>query len=284
MAKVRIITDITASLDPNLVEQYQITVLPVEIHFGDETFHIGRGDSTKQLFERMVEGPALPTEATIPASAFQETFSRLCRETSDILVLLSSSKLNNAYNQAQIASRPFLGRCHITILDSMSASWGLGLIVEASAQAAEKGWSLDQIVRLVRGILPHIYLVFFVERLDYLEHRGRIDPAQAMLGAMLQIKPLLFIEDGDIVPMEKVRTRTMAIEKLADFVTEFASIQRVVILFSPLTEGSDEMIGQLRERLSLTLHGLEFPVIEYDPVLACHLGPEALGVIVYEGF
>jgi DegV family protein with EDD domain len=283
MAKVRIITDITASLDPDLVEQYQITVLPVEIRFGDETFHIQPGDGTRRLFERMAEGPAQPTEATIPASEFHEAFSRLCREGSDILVLLGSSKLNNAYEQARSASRPFLGRCHITILDSMSASWGLGLMVEASARAAEKGWTLDQIVRLVRGILPHVYLVFFVERLDYLEYGGRIDPAQALLGTMLQIKPLLFIEDGDIVPMEKVRTQSMAIEKLADFVTEFASIQRIIILTSPLKGSSNEMIKQLREHLSLALPGMELPVIEYDPVLACHLGPEALGVIVYEG-
>ena len=156
-------------------------------------------------------------------------------------------------------------------------------MVETAARAAEEGQPLDEIVRLVRGVLPHIYLVFSVERLDYLERGGRIGQAQALLGTMLRIKPLLLVEDGDIIPLEKVRTRRMAIEKLADFVAEFATIQQVVILSSPLDGTANELIDELQEQLDLALPDREFPVVEYDPVLACHLGPEALGVVVYEG-
>jgi DegV family protein with EDD domain len=284
MAKVRIITDITAKLKPELVDRHQITVLPVDIRFGDETFHFGPDNGTERLFRRMADNPALPAEATIPSSIFQQAYSRLSRETSEILVLLSSSKLSNACAQAEAVARSFLGRYRIAVVDSMTASWGLGLVVEAAAKAADKGQSLDEIVRLVRGILPHIYLIFFVERLDYLERGERISPAQALLGTMLRIKPLLLVEDGDILPVEKVRTRSMAIEKLAEFVAEFASIQQVVILSSPLDGETKEMISQLREQLSLALPRRQFPVIEYDPVLACHLGPQALGVVVYERF
>jgi DegV family protein with EDD domain len=166
----------------------------------------------------------------------------------------------------------------------MSTSWGLALLVEAAARAADEGKSFDGTIRMVRGLLPHVYIVFFVERLDYLEQGGRIGPAQALLGTLLRIKPLLMVQEGDIIPMEKVRTRTMAIEKLADFVTEFASIQQVVIMHSPLGNGTGELRGELDERLSQELPGMDFPAIEYDPVLACHLGPDALGVTVFEGF
>jgi DegV family protein with EDD domain len=168
-------------------------------------------------------------------------------------------------------------------MDSMSASWGLGKLVKLAAEEAAAGRSLDEIVRLVRGILPHIYFFFFVERLDYLERGGRISPAQALLGTMLHIKPLLLVEDGDILPLEKVRTREAAIEKLADFVAEFATIQQVVILTSPVESEMGGLVEELREHLHADLPGQEFEVIEYDPVLACHLGPEALGVVVYEG-
>jgi len=161
----------------------------------------------------------------------------------------------------------------------LTTSWGLGLLVRAAAEAAEAGQSLDEIVRLVRGMVPHIYVVFFVERLDYLEKGDRIGPAQAFLGTMLNIKPLLIMEDGDIIPLEKVRTRASAIEKLSDFVGEFADIEQVVILRSPLGNGTD----QLMEHLNLILPDHTFPVIEYDAVLACHLGPDAMGVTVYEG-
>jgi DegV family protein with EDD domain len=283
MANVRIITDVTANLASELIERHRITVLPVEIRFGGETFHIDRETSPIGLFQKMARGPAQPSSASIAPHLFEEAYSRLCSETGDLLVILSSSKLNDAYMHARRAAGPFLGRCQITILDSMTASWGLGLAVEAAARAADAGQPLDDIVRLVRGILPHIYLVFFVERLDFLERGGRIRPAQALLGTMLRIKPLLFIEDGDIIPLEKVRTRLMAIEKVADFVAEFASIDQVVILSSPLESQDSDSIGELKEILSLSLPDQEFPVVEYDPVLACHLGPEALGVIVYEG-
>lgn len=283
MANVRIITDVTAYLEPEIIERYKITVLPVEIHFGDEIFEIGRGNAQGRLFERMVEGPAQSSVATIPADIFQETYARLNRETEEILVLVTSSQLSSAYQEARVAARNFLGRCRITVLDSMSASWGLGLMVKAAVSAAERGYGLDEVVRSVRGVMPHIYLVFFVERLDYLERGGRVGTAQALLGTMLQIKPLLLVEDGDIVPLEKVRTRQAAIEKLADFVAEFASIDHVIILKSPVENEMNELVDKLREQLKLALPDRRFPSLAYDPILACHLGPEALGVVVYEG-
>jgi DegV family protein with EDD domain len=283
MSKVRIITDATAYLEPELIARHQISVLPVEITFAGETLCLGPNDDTVGLFRRMAASPAKSAQASIPSRVFQEAYGRLHRETEEILVILGSSKLSNSHEQARLATRAFLGRCRIAIVDSMSASWGLGLVVKAAARAADQGRPLDEIVRLVRGVLPHIYLVFFVERLDYLEQGGRIGQAQALLGTMLQIKPLLLVEDGEIVPLEKVRTRLLAIEKLADFVAEFASIQQVVILKSPLDDRVDALTDRLREQLSLALPNRDFVAIDYDPILACHLGPEALGVVVYEG-
>lgn len=283
MANVRIITDVTAYLDPDLIDRYRITLLPVEIRFGDRMFHINTQDTWDEFFRYIADRPAQWSEASIPASVFQEAYSRLNRETEEILVIPSSSKLSKAYAGAQATARGFLGRCRIEVMDSMSASWGLGLLVKAAAEAAADGRRLDAIVRLIRGMLPHIYLVFFVERLDYLERGGRIGQAQALLGTMLRIKPLLLVEDGEIMPLEKVRTRTLAIEKLADFVAEFAVIQQLVILRSPVDNEINSLVDELREHLSAALPRQKPEIIAYDPVLACHLGPEALGVIVYEG-
>lgn len=283
MATVRIITDTTAHLSPEFVAEHNITVLPVQVRFGNREFHIGPDDSPMQLLRHMADGPAQSAEATIPTSVLQNAFDQLSRETSEMLVIVSSSKLSKGFSNARIAARPFMGRCRIVIMDSLTASWGLGLMIQTAATAAKEGQPLDEIVRLVRGVSPHIYLVFFVERLDYLERGGRIGQAQALLGTMLRIKPLLLMEDGDIIPLEKVRTRRLAIGKLADFVAEFASIQQVVILSSPLSGKSNELIDDLKEQLGLALPNRDFSVVEYGPVLACHLGPEALGVIVYEG-
>jgi DegV family protein with EDD domain len=283
MANVRIVTDVTAHLEPDIIEQHKITVLPVEIRFGEVVHIIGADEQAEDLFAQMAEGPAQPSSVTIPASVFHEAFTELCRQTEQILVIVTSSQLSSAYEQARRASQAFLGRCRIIVLDSMSASWGLGLMVKAAARAASRNLPLDDIVRMVRGIMPHIYLLFLVERLDYLERGGRLGAAQALLGSMLRIKPLLLMEDGEIVSLEKVRTQSAAIEKLVDFVTEFASIEEVVILKSPLDNELNRLIPELREQLRLALPRQRFETMDYDPILATHLGPEALGIIVYEG-
>lgn len=285
MPRIRIITDVTAYLKPELVARHQITILPMEVRLGDERFEIRPGDDAgrKQLFERMAAVPPKPADAVFSANTIQAVYERLSREADEIFVILSSGKLSNGVARAQAAARAYMGRCRITVMDSLSTSWGLGLIVEAVAKAAEEGTPIDAIIRLVRSMLPHVYVVFFVERLDYLQQKGRVGVSQSLLGTMLRIKPLLLIEDGEIIPMEKVRTRTMALEKLANFVGEFADIEQVVILRSPLEDSMEETVAELRDLLGEILPRRHFPVIEYDPLLACHLGPQAVGVIVYEG-
>ena len=123
------------------------------------------------------------------------------------------------------------------------------------------------------------YSVFFVETLDSLERGGRIGKAQALLGTMLDIKPLLIVEDGEIIPLEKVRTRAKAIDKLFEFVAEFARIEKMAILQSEFTEDTQLLI----EHIGTVFPDMEVPTLTYGPVLATHVGPDTMGVIVYEG-
>ena len=283
MGRIRIITDITAQLPPEVVEKHQIAVLPLEIQYGDKKVVLGPGDSPEILYQHMIDSTAQPSQATIPAKALQQTYSRLNREADDLLVIVNSSLLSSAHAAARTQARAFLGQCRITVMDSLSISKGLGLLVEAAAEAAGKGRALDDIVRLIRGMLPHIYMIFIVDRLDYLEQGNRLGAAQSLLGSMLRIKPLLLVEDGQIIPVEKMRTQTMALEKLSDFVGEFASVQEIYLLRGPHVGEDDDMIEELEELLGLVLPERQFPIIEYDPLLTCHLGPSALGVAVYEG-
>jgi len=138
---------------------------------------------------------------------------------------------------------------------------------------------MEEIVRLLRGMISHIYIVFFVDSLDYLERSARIDKSQAVLGAMLNIKPLLILEDGEIMPLEKVRTRGKAIERLQQFVMEFARFEKLIIAHGRKTGESQDLL----ERIAQTFPDKEILINTYSPSLAVHMGPEALGVIVYEG-
>jgi len=283
MAHVRIITDVTATLTQEVIDRYRVAVLPVEVSFGDQVFIVGNDADRDRLLQRMTQDIAQRASATIPAARFQRAYTELARESSDILVLVAARALSGAFDQGRAAAQEFLGRSRIVVMDTMATSWGLGLVVQVAARLAAEGASLDEVVRRVRGVLPHIYFAFFVERLDYLERGGRLDAAQALLGSMLRIKALLLMEDGDVVPLEKVRTRPQAIEKLTDFVAEFAHIDRVVLLKSPIESDVNTLIDDLRRELLLIFPNREFPELEYDVILAAHLGPEAIGVMVYEG-
>jgi DegV family protein with EDD domain len=136
-------------------------------------------------------------------------------------------------------------------------------------------------VREARGMIGRVYSVFFVETLDYLRHNGLLSEAQSILGAMLNIKPFLTIEEGELIPMEKVRTQTQAIDKLVEFATEFAVIERLVIVQS--TPYPTDQTRQLQDRLAAEFPNRTFPVMMYGPSLAAMIGPDGLGIVVYEG-
>jgi DegV family protein with EDD domain len=279
MAKVRVVTDSAAELTPELAESLGVTVVPMNVRFGDEELRDGVDFLPPDFYRRLEHSRVMPVTTPPSFRAFQEVYARLGQTTDQIISIHVSSRLSRSYHVATAAAEAFLGRCQVAVMDSESISVGQGTLVRAAAEAANRGMPLDTIVRLIRGMIPHVYLVFFVEVLEYLEREGRIGKAQALLGSMLNIKPILIVEEGDIIPLEKVRTRPRAIDKLFEFVAEFAQIQEVAVL----QVGSDQESADLVERLKLVFPDREFPVLPYGPVLASHIGPNTMGVIVYEG-
>ena len=139
---------------------------------------------------------------------------------------------------------------------------------------------VGEIMRQIRGVIQRIYIVLITDTMDYLEHSHLISPAQAILGTMLDIRPFLAIEEGDIIPMEKVRSRERAIDKLTEFASEFSDIERIAILQS--TPYPTEETKMLQERLEPIVPGHEFPILLYGPLLASHIGPDGMGLVVYE--
>lgn len=186
--------------------------------------------------------------------------------------------MSKTVENAQMASKLYLGRCRIEVIDSLSTTVGLGYMVQTAAVAAASGHDLDDCIRLVRGMMSHIYLFFLTKHLPYLEREHRISPAQSILGTMLNIMPLLQIEDGEIIPLEKVRTSQQGIDKLFDYVSEFSQLKKAVIL----QHGFDKETGALLERLETAYPGREFNILTSNPSLAVHMGPDSLGVVVLE--
>lgn len=279
--KVAIITDSTAYFEPGEAEKLGIHVVPLSIQLGIERFLDGTEITTDELFRRISYGAPFPTSVAPNPETFEKLYAKLHPQTDQMLSIHISSHLSKTIQNAKVGAEGLLGRCTIEVVDSMTTSVGLGILVKAAAQAASEGASLDDIVRLVRGMIPHIYLVFYVETMDYLERNGRIGKAQAILGSMLNIKPILFIEDGDIIPLEKVRTSEKGIEKLFEFVAEFDNLEQTAIIQRSKHPGKDAK--NLQDRLKQSFPNLNLPIIQYGPDLATRLGPDALGVVVYEG-
>jgi DegV family protein with EDD domain len=223
----------------------------------------------------------MPRSAAPSEEEFRQVFGTLSQSTDKILSLNVSGKLNRTCANALIAADHFLGRCEILVVDSGTISFGLSILVQAAAQAALAGETMDEIVRLVRGMIPHIYAVFFTDTLEYLERDQHLSKSQAMLGTMLNIKPFLALEEGEIVPMEKVRTREKAIDKLIEFVSEFARVEQMAVVQSPSRAGRDARL--LRDRLQSNFPEYEFETVTYGSTLGTHIGPSSLGLIVYEG-
>jgi DegV family protein with EDD domain len=279
--KVVIVTDSTAHFESGEADKLGIHVVPLTIQLGNDRFLEGVNLDSDNLFRRLNRSPLHPVSLPPDPAVFEQLYSKLHKQTDQMLSIHISSHLSKTLRHARQGAESLMGRCTIEMVDSMTTSVGLGILVKAAAKAANEGAMLDDIVRLVRGMIPHIYLVFYVETMDYLERSGRIGKAQAILGSMLNIKPILFMEDGDIIPLEKVRTSEKAIEKLFEFVAEFDNLEQTAII-QPSKQPYKEA-ATLKDRLEQSFPHLRFPIIQYGPDLATRVGPNALGIVVYEG-
>ncbi len=279
MPQVKIITDSAAELSPEVAAALGITVLPLTIQLGAKSYREGIDLTPKEFFSKLARAAVTPELRAPSVAQFEQTFDELMKETDEIVAIVNSSKLSRTHYNAQRAASPLMGRAKIRIIDSQLISTGLGMVVVQAARAAQDGADVEQVVRLARGLIPRTYIAAFADTLEYLERSGRIRKAQAILGTMLNIKPLLILEEGDIVVLEKVRTRAKAIEKLVEFIIEFTHIEKMDVLHSTTPED----VALLIEQVNLQLPNLNMKVEVYGPALGAFLGPGALGVVVYEG-
>jgi DegV family protein with EDD domain len=282
VSRVSIVTDSTACFeDPNVIEDFGITIVPLNIHFGNRLYKDGIDLSPEDVFHHMRHGQRHPIITAPPVSAFEAVYKEINKTTDQICVLVSSQQFTNTFQNAQAARKSLLGRCDIVVLDSMINSACLGYLVEAVAMAAKLDANLEEVVRAARGIIPRLYSVYYVDDLSYIQQAGLIGETQAILGTMLEIKPLLTIEEGKLITMEKVRTHSHAIDRMIEFVTEFTHIERLSILQNTLR--TTDRTRMLQDRLALELSHVNYPIVLYEPLITTLIGPDAMGMAVLEG-
>lgn len=282
MAEVTIVTDSsTLFVNPNIVSDYSIVVVPASLTIGDTVFKLGVDIGHEEALIRLqsTAGP-VRIEPPTPEQFVAVYEQAVQRHAPHVVSIHTSAKLSKACQNATTASRMILGRCEVAVIDSQSISMGVGMLTDKAAQLAYMGSPFDEIVRETRKAVEHIYSIFYVESFDALCRNGFISESQAILGNMLGIKPFVTIEEGELVLIEKVTTVSQAIDKLAEFASEFISVDQMGLL-APTTELTEPM-RLLQDRLALELGHVEFPIYAYGAMLGVTLGLDALGIVILE--
>jgi DegV family protein with EDD domain len=280
MRQVRIVTDSTCDLPLPLCESLGIAVVPLNVHFGEVVYRDQLDLDSDQFFRLLAKSEELPKTSQPAPILFEEAYRELTADGSSVVSIHLSGKLSGTIRSAQLARDSLRNRGQIEIIDSQSASVGLGLIVAAAAELANQGADQREVASFVRRLAQNVHIWFFVDTLEYLQRGGRIGRARALLGTLLNIRPILKIEEGEVHPVEKVRTRSKAIDRLVEFVELFPSIEQMAVIHSSTSVNEAET---LLKRLEPLYPREKIIVGRYGPVIGTHAGPGGLGVVVSQG-
>lgn len=279
MARTSIVTDSTSGLSPEEARALGIAIIPVHIEIGGQTYRENVDISAAEAYQLLSSDSALPRTSPPTVREFHFLFRELARESEEILAIHLSGRLGATVNVARQAAQSFVSRTRVTVVDSRLVATPLGWLAMAASEAAAAGVDTREIVRLLRAMTPHMYLAFFVETVEQLRESGISWRAPAVATTATAAKPLLMIEEGEIVPLERSRSRGRAVDRLYEFVTEFSHLERIAILQGRPMPEAIELATLINEEMP------EQPVEtrSYPASVAAYLGTDALGVAVYEG-
>jgi DegV family protein with EDD domain len=277
---IKIVTDSTAYLPEEMVREHDIQVVPLYVHFGTEAFKEGVELSNEEFYRKLKEAPALPTTSQPSPAEFHQVFVPLVDAGHEVITLTISSKLSGTWNSA-MAAKEDMPEAPISVVDTFSTSVGLHLMVDAALKAAAAGATRQEIVDQIEQIKDKMQIFFVVDTLEYLAKGGRIGNGKAFLGTLLKVKPILVLQEGAIEPLEQVRSKRKATERMLELVAEYVSDNCAashIAITNSLVRDEAEAIGQeLVGRL-----GCAQPLMaDLGPVIGAHTGPGCLGVAAY---
>ena len=281
---VKLITDSTCDLPKELAEQWDITVVPCNIHFDDQVYKDGVDIGPDEFYRRLVDARRLPTTAQPSVNDFVEVYRPLLDEGHDVVSVHLSAKFSGTLNSAYQArdaltsgeSSLAVDSARIQIIDSQLTSMPLGMVALEAARSISEGRDAETTVRVAGEAIDRCRCYFLLDTLQYLQKGGRIGKASAFLGSLLSIKPILTIRDGEAHPVERTRTRSRGLQRLMDLVNGLAPASRLSVLYST---GADEAEA-FRDRLGDLVPADQIIMARFGPVVGTYLGPGALGVSV----
>jgi len=273
--KVRIVTDSTASIPPEICRALDIAVVSTIIQFGTETFVDGV-DPLGEYYPRLEKAEHPPTTSTPAPWAFFEVYEKLAHEACEIISIHVMETKTTLINSARMAAGMLPG-AHIHVMDSGSTSLGLGLLAMAAARLAKLGHAASEIIHEVERTVPHVHVHAAIRDMTQLRRSGRVSLGAALLANMLAIRPILYIGQSMVEVVGKARGWPVAVERMVEMAVEKAGDARVVL--AVVHTNCEHEAHELMERILSRFNIVEAMVAEAGPTLATHAGAGALGVV-----
>lgn len=273
---VRIVTDSTADLAPKQAQELGIEIVPLTVFFGDQAYRDGVDLDNERFYELLRTSKVMPRTSQPAIADFEETYRRIFAEGADaILSVHISAALSGTFNAASLAAetvRAETGK-RIEVIDSRLTSAAMALPLVATARAAQEGKSLDELSSMIQERLSRIRLIAVLDTLEFLQRGGRIGRAQQLLGTLLNVKPLITLRDGVVVPLGKARTRAKAYEQVVEQVMKLGPLEELAVA---------ESNAEVGEQLAIALKNVYSGPLEHyrlGAVLGTHAGPGVVAAI-----
>lgn len=280
MSTVHIITDSGAQLDPGWAQEHGITVVPYRLQIGNKTYRDGIDLSVEEAFYLMAGQTAPPVISPPTEADFLQAYHKAAQDDDAVISIHVSRTILSSWDHGRAAIQKLSSSRPVVSIDSRSMCAAQGMMVKYAVQLAEAELAPDHIsfeeyVRRVRGAAERIYSLYFVEDVHYLTHHGYIPVSHGVIAALSHLKPLIALENGEISVIEKLKSRSSALDHIADYVMEFDDIEELVIL-QPKALANDTS-NALIERIHEEQPHLTIRTSQYSPVLASLIGTDAAG-------
>jgi DegV family protein with EDD domain len=259
-----------------VVEEFGITVVPLVVRFGTDLYRDGIDLSPDQFYGRLKTSKALPATSVPPPAAFADAYDRLAEKTGEIVVISLTAKLSATYQVALQAVGLMKKKCRVEVMDSQWAVMAQGFIAIAAAKAARAGASPDEVLDVARQTVHRVDMCAAFDTLEYLERGGRIGKAQAFLGSLLKVNPIIGMKDGEVRPLARERSRPRAIDYLYNFVTSFGQVEGLAVEYASDLDEANSLVRRLRSKYP------QIPIYlsRTSPVIGTHTGPGLILVSV----
>ncbi len=283
MSKIAFVTDSTSYIPDHFCHELNIHIVPQVLIWGEETFEDGVDILPDQFYARLAKAKIMPSTSQVSVPNMQKAFQGLASQGFDVVGIFISAKLSGTM-QSAVHGREALGTAaeKVTLIDSSSTAMALGFQVLAAARAARDGAGLADVVSIAEKARDHTGVFFAVDTLEFLHRGGRIGGAQRFIGTALNMKPLLQLRDGRVEPIERIRTRGKALERIVELVGEQTRGKSPVRL-ATLHANAEAEASNLLEAASSRMNPVESILTAVSPAVGTHAGPGTIGLAYMAG-